>query len=77
VNVEFSDDTDGTFDLVVGADGQSSRIQRMLLGPETPDPFRSFGVYFSYFTIPQEAGDANIGIYVQHPRTTIHLHPTR
>ena len=61
VKVQFSDSTEGTFDLVVGADGQSSRTRRMLLGPETPDPFRSFGVYSSYFTIPQEPGDAKIG----------------
>jgi 2-polyprenyl-6-methoxyphenol hydroxylase-like FAD-dependent oxidoreductase len=61
VKVQFSDGTDGTFDLVVGADGQSSRTRRMLLGPDTPDTFRSFGIYASYFNIPQQPGDLNIG----------------
>ncbi|KAH8682865.1 hypothetical protein BGZ60DRAFT_511954 [Tricladium varicosporioides] len=61
VKVQFSDSTAGVFDLVVGADGQSSRTRRMLLEPDTPDPFRSFGVYSSYFTIPHQAGDLNMG----------------
>ncbi|KAH6684653.1 hypothetical protein B0J14DRAFT_573325 [Halenospora varia] len=61
VEVKFSDSTTGTFDLVVGADGQSSRTRRMLLGSDTLDTFRSFGVYSSYFTIPQQPGDLNIG----------------
>ncbi|PKX91387.1 FAD/NAD(P)-binding domain-containing protein [Aspergillus novofumigatus IBT 16806] len=53
VEVLFSNGKKGCFDLLVGADGQWSRIRRLMLGPDTPDPFHFLGVYTGYFTIPQ------------------------
>ncbi|EXM13488.1 FAD/NADP-binding domain superfamily [Fusarium oxysporum f. sp. vasinfectum] len=41
------------FDLLVGADGQGSRIRRTLLGPGVQDPTEYLGVYIAYFTIPK------------------------
>ncbi|KAF3760278.1 FAD binding domain protein [Cryphonectria parasitica EP155] len=55
VEVLFSDGTTDRFDLVVGADGISSRTRRMMLGPGTPDMIDYIGVCISYFTIAREA----------------------
>ena len=38
VRVRFSDGSDGSYDLVVGADGWRSEIRRMLLGDAAPEP---------------------------------------
>jgi 2-polyprenyl-6-methoxyphenol hydroxylase-like FAD-dependent oxidoreductase len=61
VQVQFSDGTEDAFDLVVGADGQTSRTRRILLGSDAPDPFHSFGIYSCYFNAPQKEGDRNVG----------------
>ncbi|KAI1341068.1 monooxygenase [Xylariaceae sp. FL0016] len=54
VEVTFTDGTTGTFDLVVGADGQGSRTRRMLLGCEASEAaVRPFGLFTSYLTIPR------------------------
>jgi 2-polyprenyl-6-methoxyphenol hydroxylase-like FAD-dependent oxidoreductase len=54
VEVQFTNGLKDRFDLLVGADGQGSRIRRMILTPDSPDPFRSLHMYMAYFTIPQE-----------------------
>ena len=53
--VQFSDRRAETFDLVVGADGQSSRIRKMLFSTNGDDTaFHSLGSqYVAYFTIPK------------------------
>ncbi|KAJ5729178.1 FAD/NAD(P)-binding domain-containing protein [Penicillium malachiteum] len=38
VIAHFSDGSLGTFDILVGADGQGSRIRNAILSPESPDP---------------------------------------
>ncbi|KAL2827726.1 hypothetical protein BDW59DRAFT_160032 [Aspergillus cavernicola] len=53
IEVLFSNGKKDRFDLLVGADGQGSRIRRLMLGPDTPDTFHFLGVYTGYFTIPQ------------------------
>jgi 2-polyprenyl-6-methoxyphenol hydroxylase-like FAD-dependent oxidoreductase len=53
VDVSFSDGKKDQFDLLVGADGQGSRIRRTLLGPGVQDPTEYPGVYIAYFTIPK------------------------
>ncbi|KAG5927020.1 hypothetical protein E4U42_002703 [Claviceps africana] len=62
VNVTFSDGNKATYDVLVAADGQGSRVRRMLLKDEDPsvDYSRHMGVYCSYFTIPRRPGDTNM-----------------
>lgn len=53
VHVAFSDGSDGRFDLVVGADGQGSRIRRLMFGEEANRAaFRSLEVFNAFFNIP-------------------------
>ncbi|TDZ15146.1 Uncharacterized protein Cob_v011951 [Colletotrichum orbiculare MAFF 240422] len=57
-DVTFSDGRTEKFDLVVGADGQSSRTRRLTFGQESSDrAFKSLGVNFAFFGIPREKGD--------------------
>lgn len=60
VNVRFSNGTSDTFDILVGADGQGSRIRKAILPADAPDPVRRLGVNTAYFFIPTEDGDTNI-----------------
>ncbi|QKX57985.1 uncharacterized protein TRUGW13939_05105 [Talaromyces rugulosus] len=55
VRVSFSDGSKDTFDLVVGADGQGSRMRSMILPPGTK-PYRSLHMFLAYFTISQQPG---------------------
>lgn len=59
VDVHFTDGTSDRFDLVVGADGQGSRVRKMIMSPEEEE-FKSLGCYISYFTIPRQAKDTNM-----------------
>ncbi|KAK6076202.1 FAD binding domain-containing protein [Seiridium cupressi] len=51
--VLFSDGREEQYDLVIGADGQSSRTRRMLFGPDTEDNYHLLGAYIAYFTMPE------------------------
>ncbi|GAA2531997.1 FAD-dependent monooxygenase [Winogradskya humida] len=55
----FSDGTSGEFDLLVGADGQGSRIRRALL-PDSADPYWRVGIHMAYWFVPRIASDSNI-----------------
>ncbi|KAL1860276.1 hypothetical protein Daus18300_009330 [Diaporthe australafricana] len=57
VHVIFSDGKEEDFDLVVGADGQSSRTRRMAWGPDAKDPFKFLQLYIAYFTVPRAEQD--------------------
>ncbi|KAF4995574.1 hypothetical protein FDECE_12773 [Fusarium decemcellulare] len=56
----FSDGTSDTFDILVGADGQGSRIRKAILPPDAPDPYRRLGVHNGYWFIPRIDTDDNI-----------------
>lgn len=56
----FSDGSSDTYDLLVGADGQGSRIRKAILPPATPDPYRRTGIHMAYWFIPRAEGDDNI-----------------
>lgn len=54
--VTFSDGRKARFDLVVAADGQSSRTRRMVLS-ESDMGFHPLGLYTAYYLVPRAADD--------------------
>jgi 2-polyprenyl-6-methoxyphenol hydroxylase-like FAD-dependent oxidoreductase len=62
VKVHFSDGRTDTFDLLVGADGQGSRIRKAILPPDSPEPYRRLGVYMAYWFVPRTEVDSNIAM---------------
>src|SRR5262249_44804266 len=59
VVAHFSDGSSGEFDLLVGADGQGSRIRREIL-PAGLDPYWRVGIHMAYWFIPRIASDGDI-----------------
>ncbi|MFC9222291.1 FAD-dependent monooxygenase [Streptomyces hygroscopicus] len=59
VVAHFSDGSSGEFDLLVGADGQGSRIRQALL-PQGFDPYWRLGIHMAYWFIPRIASDSTI-----------------
>ncbi|CAL9443653.1 FAD-dependent monooxygenase [Streptomyces sp. enrichment culture] len=59
VTAHFSDGAPGEYDLLIGADGQGSRMRRALL-PEDFDPYWRVGVHMAYWFVPRIASDTNI-----------------
>lgn len=57
VVAHFSDGSSGTFDLLIGADGQGSRIRRALL-PQGSDPYWRVGIHMAYWFVPRIASDS-------------------
>ncbi|KAM0349095.1 hypothetical protein ACHAPU_004031 [Fusarium lateritium] len=60
VLAHFSDGSSDTFDLLVGADGQGSRIRRAIEPANSPDPYRKLGLHMAYYFIPRMEEDTNI-----------------
>lgn len=60
VVVRFSDGTSEAFDLLVGADGQGSRIRREIQPAEAPDPYWPVGIHMAYWFIPRDATDSDM-----------------
>lgn len=54
VRVTFSDGQAAEYDLLIGADGQGSRVRRTM-SPD--DSYRAFGVFCCYFNLPRNAHD--------------------
>ncbi|KAF3490836.1 uncharacterized protein GIQ15_00353 [Arthroderma uncinatum] len=61
VVVHFSDGSTDKFDLLVGADGQGSRIRKAILPPGSPDLYWRIGVLIAYWFVPRIETDNNIG----------------
>ncbi|WP_328661197.1 FAD-dependent monooxygenase [Streptomyces sp. NBC_00334] len=59
VTAHFSDGTSDEYDLLVGADGQGSRVRRALL-PEGADPYWRVGIHMAYWFVPRIASDSSI-----------------
>ncbi|RYP75002.1 hypothetical protein DL771_002650 [Monosporascus sp. 5C6A] len=58
VDITFADGEKARYDLVIGADGQSSRTRRQLFGKETSDAaFKSIGVSCAFYSIPRDPTD--------------------
>lgn len=60
VVAHFSDGSSDEFDLLVGADGQGSRVRRAILPAGTPEPYRRVGIHMSYWFVPRIASDSDI-----------------
>lgn len=67
VVVHFSDGQTDTFDLVVGADGQGSRVRKAILPDDAPDPFRRLNIYMAYWIVPRTETDNNLGKFYNIP----------
>jgi 2-polyprenyl-6-methoxyphenol hydroxylase-like FAD-dependent oxidoreductase len=59
VVAHFPDGSTGEFDLLVGADGQGSRIRRAIL-PAGEDPYWRVGIHMAYWFVPRIASDSTI-----------------
>ncbi len=68
VVAHFSDGTSDEFDLLVGADGQGSRIRRTMLPADAPEPYFRMGIHMAYWFIPRVASDINIRDTYNAPR---------
>ncbi|CAM0140318.1 hypothetical protein VKS41_002365 [Umbelopsis sp. WA50703] len=60
VVAHFSDGRTDTFDLLVGADGQGSRIRKAILPPDSPEPYKRLGIHMAYWFVPRNETDSNI-----------------
>ncbi|MEB3963301.1 FAD-dependent monooxygenase [Streptomyces kunmingensis] len=59
VTAHFSDGSSGAYDLLIGADGQGSRIRRALL-PAGCDPYWRVGIHMAYWFVPRIASDSTV-----------------
>lgn len=60
VVAHFSDGTSDAYDILVGADGQGSRVRRALLPAGAPDPYRPLGIHMAYWFVPRTPSDSTI-----------------
>jgi 2-polyprenyl-6-methoxyphenol hydroxylase-like FAD-dependent oxidoreductase len=60
VLAHFSDGSSKEYDLLIGADGQGSRIRRAIQPAGSPDPYWRVGIHMAYWFIPRIGSDSNI-----------------
>lgn len=61
VDVKFSNGKTGRYDLVVAADGQTSRTRRLAFGQAENDAgFKSLGVHAAYYSMPRAEGEGSL-----------------
>jgi len=79
VNVTFTNGSKETYDVIVAADGSTSRTRAMFLDPQTlKDSYNFIGQYIAYFSIPSRPEDPKTWQwYTRTPGLSIMLRPHR
>ncbi|KAM0545127.1 hypothetical protein ACHAPJ_011472 [Fusarium lateritium] len=68
VNVKFSQGADESYDLLIVADGQGSRVRRKLFEDEPESTHvRELGLNGCYYNLPRESGDKNLATVYSAP----------
>lgn len=61
INVTFAGGLKDTFDLVVAADGSTSKTRPMILGEQIlRDSYKTLGQYIAFFSIPSRPTDPKL-----------------
>ncbi|KAF3398326.1 Uncharacterized protein F1880_005842 [Penicillium rolfsii] len=60
VLTHLSDGSSGPYDLLIGADGQRSRIRKAMLSSASPDPYDLLGTHVAYYFITRIKSDTKI-----------------
>ncbi|CAE7023618.1 hypothetical protein PTNB73_02190 [Pyrenophora teres f. teres] len=69
VNVTFNSGATDSFDLVVGADGSTSRIRSLILSEEErKGSYKFTGQYIAYFSIPRQNSDTKHWYWYNAPK---------
>ena len=69
VDVVFEDDKREQYDIVIGADGQSSRTRRLAFGQQASDEaFAPLGLHAAFYSVPNEASDTDSAKWYLAPR---------
>lgn len=69
VNVTFAGGSEDTFDVVVAADGSTSKTRPMILDePILKDSYNFLGQYLAFFSIPRQASDTKFWQWYNAPK---------
>lgn len=79
INVTFAGGSKDTFDLVVAADGSTSKTRPMILGEQIlRDSYKTLGQYIAFFSIPSRPTDPKLWQWYNAPKgLSIMLRPHR
>ena len=79
VNVTFTGGSEETFDLIVAADGSTSKTRSMILDDQVlKDSYKTLGQYIAYFSIPSRPTDPKMWQWYNAPKgLSIMLRPHR
>ncbi|KAL9124463.1 MAG: hypothetical protein Q9217_006202 [Psora testacea] len=69
VNVTFTGGSKDTFDLVVAADGSTSKTRSLILDEQVlKDSYKLLGQYFAFFSIPSRPTDKKLWLWYSLPK---------
>lgn len=71
VNITYSDEQKGEFDLVIAADGVRSKTRELMFGTEAE--LKYIGIYNTYLTIPKTENDSNWARWYNAPGSRVLL----